>query len=192
VARDERLAGERIRVEGSEEQGGLGARTFGWGRRMRTRGGQLLASALTLAIANCQPAVLLVEEAKRITTEFRSAGFVPPPRSIDDITTILDQQKPDPEDWMRDADHHANIDQNRRRNQQGVERLAPPRSAAAKPANKIQMAKPVAGLVQPLFDLASIPARPMMNNARGIGETWAPEEVGLPYRVHGWTTPGAN
>ena len=36
-----------------------------------------------------------VEEAKRVTAAFPEVGFVPPPRAIDDITAILDQQKPD-------------------------------------------------------------------------------------------------
>jgi hypothetical protein len=39
-----------------------------------------------------------VEEARRVTASFTSSTFVPPPRTIKDITAILDQQKlADPE-----------------------------------------------------------------------------------------------
>ncbi len=67
----------------------------------------LLATALTLMLAGCQPAPLPIEQAKRITAEFQNDSFVPPPRTIDDITSVLDQQKPDParaEDNRKTAD----------------------------------------------------------------------------------------
>ncbi|HET7876760.1 MAG TPA: tetratricopeptide repeat protein, partial [Methylomirabilota bacterium] len=40
----------------------------------------------------CQRA-MSVEEAKKVTAEFTGASFVPPPRTINDITAILDQQQ---------------------------------------------------------------------------------------------------
>jgi CHAT domain-containing protein len=48
------------------------------------------------ALAACQtggPPALSVEEAKQVTTTFEDRSFVPPPRTINDITAILDQQK---------------------------------------------------------------------------------------------------
>ncbi len=54
--------------------------------------------AMAAALSACQdekPAVSL-EQAKRITASFEGQGFKPPPRTIADITAILDQQKPDP------------------------------------------------------------------------------------------------
>ncbi|MBI3503303.1 MAG: CHAT domain-containing protein [Proteobacteria bacterium] len=58
------------------------------------------ACALALSLlAGCQtdgkPAVSLTQ-ARQITAEFQGQGFRPPPRTISDITAILDQQKPDP------------------------------------------------------------------------------------------------
>jgi tetratricopeptide (TPR) repeat protein len=50
----------------------------------------MLAGALTLAA--CQQA-MPVQEAKKVTAEFAETGFVPPPRTVEDITAILDQQK---------------------------------------------------------------------------------------------------
>jgi CHAT domain-containing protein len=57
---------------------------------------------LCLAAVGCAqnagqaPAPLSVDQAKQITTEFKGQGFVPPPRTITDITAVLDQYKPDP------------------------------------------------------------------------------------------------
>ena len=42
--------------------------------------------------AACQSTVS-IEEAKNITTSVNDAAFVPPPRSIRDITAILDEQE---------------------------------------------------------------------------------------------------
>lgn len=44
-----------------------------------------------LLVAGCQSTVSL-EEAKKITASFEGKGFVAPPRTIKDITAILDQQ----------------------------------------------------------------------------------------------------
>jgi hypothetical protein len=59
-----------------------------------------LAAALTTAVllAACQtdgsaPPKLSLEEAKQITASFEGASFVPPPKTIYDITAILDEQK---------------------------------------------------------------------------------------------------
>ena len=48
----------------------------------------LLSAAL---LAGCQTPLLL-EEAKTVTATFEGKGFVAPPRTIKDITAILDQQ----------------------------------------------------------------------------------------------------
>jgi CHAT domain-containing protein/tetratricopeptide (TPR) repeat protein len=55
------------------------------------RAGLLLLAGL-LPLAGCQQA-MSVEEAKKVTAEFADTGFVPPPRTVEDITAILDQQK---------------------------------------------------------------------------------------------------
>src|SRR5207247_584844 len=51
------------------------------------------ALALALSLTACQtaPPAMDLAEAKRVTATF-SGAFVPPPRTIDDITAILDQQ----------------------------------------------------------------------------------------------------
>jgi hypothetical protein len=52
---------------------------------------------LILLLAGCQPQTAVsIEEAKKVTASFEGQNFVAPPRSIADITAILDQQKPDP------------------------------------------------------------------------------------------------
>jgi len=54
-------------------------------------------TAIVLLCAACkgdQPTVSL-EQAKQLTAQFKGQGFTPPPRTISDITAILDQHKPD-------------------------------------------------------------------------------------------------
>ena len=57
------------------------------------------AGVLLCVVAGaCQPqqrASLSVEQAKQITTEFKGQSFVPPPRTITDITAVLDQYTPE-------------------------------------------------------------------------------------------------
>ncbi len=55
----------------------------------------LALSLLTGCQPDGKPAVSLTQ-ARQITAEFQGQGFRPPPRTISDITAILDQQKPDP------------------------------------------------------------------------------------------------
>jgi CHAT domain-containing protein/tetratricopeptide (TPR) repeat protein len=65
-----------------------------WGRMKAVA----LLSAF-LAVSGCQPdnkPAVSLEQAKQITAQFQGQGFTPPPRTIADITAILDQQKPDP------------------------------------------------------------------------------------------------
>ncbi len=57
---------------------------------------RLAAIICALAAASCQKPVVSVEEAKQITAELKDESFVPPPRTIADVTAILDQQKPNP------------------------------------------------------------------------------------------------
>jgi len=59
---------------------------------MTARACSLLVAVLLLAA--CQT-TMSIEEAKKVTAEFAGGAFVPPPRTIEDITAILDQQKPD-------------------------------------------------------------------------------------------------
>ena len=49
----------------------------------------------TLLLASACQTTMSVEEAKKVTASFAGAAFVPPPRTINDITAILDQQKRD-------------------------------------------------------------------------------------------------
>ena len=60
------------------------------GSRSLCAGLLMLAGALTLA--GCQQA-MPAQEARKVTAEFAETGFVPPPRTVEDITAILDQQK---------------------------------------------------------------------------------------------------
>jgi CHAT domain-containing protein len=58
---------------------------------------QLLCAGLIATLVGCQsgPPPMSVEEAKKVTADFAGVGYIPPPRTIADITAILDQQKPD-------------------------------------------------------------------------------------------------
>jgi CHAT domain-containing protein len=59
----------------------------------------LFIGLLPLAISACQQnarSSVSLEQAREITAQFRGQGVVPPPRTINDITAILDQQKSDP------------------------------------------------------------------------------------------------
>ena len=52
----------------------------------------LVVLAIALLTSACQRA-MSVEEAKRVTAQFAGRSFVPPPRTVNDIMAILDQQK---------------------------------------------------------------------------------------------------
>src|SRR6516162_8540426 len=61
-----------------------------------------MGAMLCLVATGCQPggqgagsAPMSVEQAKQITAEFKGQGFVPPPRTITDITAVLEQYRPD-------------------------------------------------------------------------------------------------
>src|SRR5271169_1890039 len=55
-----------------------------------------VAMSLFLLVAcQSQPPSMSVDEARKITADFPAAVFVQPPRTIADVTAILDQQKPD-------------------------------------------------------------------------------------------------
>ena len=61
----------------------------------RTRPISWASLALTVVFGPLAPAcqnAMSVEEAKRVTTAFGGTRFVPPPRTINDIETILEQQ----------------------------------------------------------------------------------------------------
>src|SRR5215470_16469158 len=54
---------------------------------------------LCVVASGCQPggqASLSVDQAKQITAEFKGQSFVAPPRTVADITAVLDQYQPDP------------------------------------------------------------------------------------------------
>jgi CHAT domain-containing protein len=57
---------------------------------MSTR--RFVVLALGLLTTACQT-TMSVEEARRVTAQFAGGSFIPPPRTVDDITAILDQQK---------------------------------------------------------------------------------------------------
>src|SRR5262245_38944670 len=57
----------------------------------RRAGGIPIAAGLVL-LAACQ-STMSIEEAKKVTATFEGQAFVPPPRTISDITAILDQEK---------------------------------------------------------------------------------------------------
>jgi tetratricopeptide (TPR) repeat protein len=44
-------------------------------------------------LTGCGPAAMSVQEAKTVTASFQGAPFVPPPRTLQDITAILDEQR---------------------------------------------------------------------------------------------------
>lgn len=52
----------------------------------------LLTLTLSVALSACQSKTVSVAEARKITASFQGKGFVAPPRTIRDITAILDQQ----------------------------------------------------------------------------------------------------
>jgi CHAT domain-containing protein/tetratricopeptide (TPR) repeat protein len=59
----------------------------------------IAAGVALAALVGCQPdnkPAVSLEQAKQITASFEGKGFTPPPRTIADITAILDQEKPDP------------------------------------------------------------------------------------------------
>ncbi|HEX9464815.1 MAG TPA: CHAT domain-containing protein [Alphaproteobacteria bacterium] len=56
----------------------------------------VIAMGLFAAGCNDDKPVVSLEQAKQITADFQGQGFTPPPRTIADITAILDQEKPDP------------------------------------------------------------------------------------------------
>jgi len=68
----------------------------------RSAGGGVLGDGLALLggallLVGCQQAMPVVE-AKKVPTTFTDVGFVPPPRTVEDVTAILDQEKrADPE-----------------------------------------------------------------------------------------------
>lgn len=52
----------------------------------------ILVAALATLCSACQ-STMSVEEAKKVAASFRGTALIPPPRSIEDITAILDRQK---------------------------------------------------------------------------------------------------
>ena len=60
-----------------------------------------------LALAAFQVKSATLDEAKRITAEFEGSSFIPPPRSINDITLILDEQARDNADAVEAAGKQA-------------------------------------------------------------------------------------
>ncbi len=56
----------------------------------------LLISSLAPAGARADDTGLSLEDAKRITAQMEAQGFAAPPRTISDITAVLEQTKPDP------------------------------------------------------------------------------------------------
>jgi len=60
----------------------------------------ILAAALTLGAVACQPgerSPVSLDQARQITASFEGQGVGPPPRTVSDVTAILDAQRPDAE-----------------------------------------------------------------------------------------------
>jgi hypothetical protein len=53
----------------------------------------LLALATAGAFAGCQTTAMSVEEAQRVTTTFGVQGLAPPPRTIVDVSKLLDESQ---------------------------------------------------------------------------------------------------
>ena len=67
-------------------------------RHSSAAGTLLPALAVVVSLAGCQPdgsspPALSLDEARKVTATFEGGSFTPPPRTITDITAILDQQK---------------------------------------------------------------------------------------------------
>jgi CHAT domain-containing protein/tetratricopeptide (TPR) repeat protein len=76
----------------------------------------LAAIVVLFTACSDQPPPVSLEQAKQITAQFQGQGFTPPPRTISDITAILDQHKPDAAKaaaarTKADAQPAANLDQ---------------------------------------------------------------------------------
>ena len=58
--------------------------------------GKVYILGLALTVMGCQTqSTLSLDEAKQVSTKFEGAAFVAPPRTVEDITKIIDQQKID-------------------------------------------------------------------------------------------------
>ena len=58
--------------------------------------GKFYILGLALTVMGCQTqSTLSLDEAKQVSTKFEGAAFVAPPRTVEDITKIIDQQKID-------------------------------------------------------------------------------------------------
>ena len=65
-------------------------------QRTRTAIAATVLAVMTGVLVGCQeggPPALSLEEAKQVTATFERSSFTPPPKSIRDITAILDQQR---------------------------------------------------------------------------------------------------
>src|SRR5262249_58518003 len=72
------------------------------GTRPNSWTGLVLTVVFGLLAPACQNA-MSIEEAKKVTASFGGASFVPPPRTINDIEALLDQQaRTQPEVALRD------------------------------------------------------------------------------------------
>jgi hypothetical protein len=56
----------------------------------------LVASLFLVLGARADEPGVSLDDARKITAQLESQGFAPPPRTISDITAILDGEKPDP------------------------------------------------------------------------------------------------
>lgn len=55
----------------------------------------LLLAGCQVSVKDTKPPAVSLEEAKKITATFEGGSFTPPPRTINDVTTILTQEKPE-------------------------------------------------------------------------------------------------
>ncbi|MBT3766692.1 MAG: hypothetical protein HOF84_12640, partial [Rhodospirillales bacterium] len=54
----------------------------------------LVSGCQTDSASQAQPETVNLEQAKKVTATFERSGFTPPPPNIEDITAILDKEKP--------------------------------------------------------------------------------------------------
>src|SRR5260221_6270852 len=62
----------------------------------RQRSSLTIFLGMALGLAACQPHIVSLDEAKKLTAEFKAEGFAPPRRTIAATSAILDQARPDP------------------------------------------------------------------------------------------------
>ena len=106
--------------------------------------GVIVISALG-ALTGCQTEgsqtpVLSLEEARKVTAKFDSQSFVPPPRTITDITAILDQQKQENRPSTQERDHMVDAQPPKTTKRKKLAKFYRKRARAAEKSGRIRQA----------------------------------------------------